>query len=651
MPLTPRFELSQTEDEVLITIFVPTIRVGNIEVLVENDNPQQNSESDDDDDDVITTTRATTTTTKTTTSSTFHFHAAPYFLKLRFAPYQFSEAVGADSVGNIPASYDPSTQQIVVRLAKAEPGKFWTHLDMMARLVQPKEIPKQWLHAVTPDEKRGTDRAIHDEDEAIFVEDTAPTGTSSDHHHHYFGYGFGGIFQNIFTDYCRGGLAQEMLQLPSNPETTAPLDRRRMRQEREMKDFDEERYLGDSSISTDDYMYPMVVEYVPFWRAEKSTFNSLSNQMEHMTINDVWTSSMTSFTSDEKLQLASIPYPLIPKAILDFSESSTFWPGLLDLLIPFVYDHLTTMGDPTVESAWTITTLSCSLSWLDPPSLPPPSSSASSSTTTTTSGVYDAVVQVTRRMLIYPYWRNFDFCHLVLQETLSLVTTGGIHAVVKALLKLRTILEKSESYYVGNKIFVDPFLYGIQQAAMIPASVMESLKQVMLNDDALSILKSALHLDLDRIEQRQTLQLCETENDDDNEGPSTTSSDSESCCTDRDDDSDDDSRDASSSSDCSDRVSNTSTSRELLGDVVDTKKDATGTSSSPPPAIDENKLVLLDSIVGMGENSILSVINSAAGHGTEEPTTSDGNERQHIDDPRTPHLEGTRAKLLIQEIS
>ena len=32
----------------------------------------------------------------------------------------------------------------------------------------------------------------------------------------------------------------------------------------------------------------------------------------------------------------------------------------------YAYDHRTTSGDPTVESAWTICTLSAALSWLDP---------------------------------------------------------------------------------------------------------------------------------------------------------------------------------------------------------------------------------------------------------------------------------------------
>ena len=635
----------------MIKIFVPTIRVGNIEVLVENDTPQESAESDDDNDDDDND-DITTTDPKRTTSSTFHFHATPYFLKLRFAPYQFSEAAGDDSVGNIPALYDPSTQQVVVRLAKAEPGTFWTNLDMTARLLQPKKIPKQWLHAVTTNDERGADHISHDDDddddETPTVEGVATPATSDGQN---FGYGFGGIFQNIFTDYCRGGLAQEMLQLPTNPERTAPHDRRAMRHEKEMEDFDEGRYLGDLFISTEDYMYPMVMEYVPFWRADKTNSASLLNQMGHLTINDVGNASssssssspLSSFTSDERLQLASIPYPLLPKARLDFRNSSTFWPGLLDLLIPFVYDHLTTMGDPSVESAWTIATLSCSLSWLDSPFLSPPSPPSSSSSTTTsiitTNHIYDTIVQVTRRMLIYPYWRNFEFCHHVLQETLSLLTSGGIHAVVKALLRIRTILDKSESYYVGNKIFVDPFLYCIQQTAMIPVSVIEGLKDVLLKEDGTSILKSALHLDLDRIEGQEN--AC----------------DSESCSTDHEDDDEEE--------DGEDDSSNSNSSSSSCSDIEDQqegmKEESKGNNSNPAPAFDKsnqgdappNPLVLLDSIVGTGGNSMLSVINRHAivDDGGDQPATAEGNIEEPIEVHPTPLPEGTQRKPLIQEIS
>lgn len=40
------------------------------------------------------------------------------------------------------------------------------------------------------------------------------------------------------------------------------------------------------------------------------------------------------------------------------------WLSLVDIVYAFCYNHRTTQGDNTVESAWTINKLSATLSWL-----------------------------------------------------------------------------------------------------------------------------------------------------------------------------------------------------------------------------------------------------------------------------------------------
>jgi SHQ1 protein len=74
------------------------------------------------------------------------------------------------------------------------------------------------------------------------------------------------------------------------------------------------------------------------------------------------------------------------------------------------------------------------------------------------------VMASTRRMLVYPYWRNWEFCAHVWNHTLHLVRSGR-HRLIQALLRIRNILEKSESHYLGNKLFVDPYLYWMQNDA------------------------------------------------------------------------------------------------------------------------------------------------------------------------------------------
>mmetsp|Transcript_30701 Transcript_30701/g.73656 ORF Transcript_30701/g.73656 Transcript_30701/m.73656 type:complete len:570 (+) Transcript_30701:65-1774(+) len=432
MPLVPHFELSQTSSEVIVLVFVKTIRLESIEVLLDDE-------------------------------SVLHFHAHPYSLTLNFAPHQFD----AEAQGIVSAQYDPSIQTIRIPIMKADKGETWPNLDMTARLMRPKEIPKQWLHAVVDSTENDNEQADMTNDKNS-GNDVTPTDAATDTiktiPSSTYGYGFGNLFQNIFTDYCRSGIAQEMLSL-ADPENTEPSERKSQRMDQEQEDFDPDRYDYDIQ---DDYLYEMVMGFVPFWKeAKKDTTNNanterpsaddLAESLEtKLSIADkAQPTSNSPFTADEKLQLSTIPYPLIPDHILrnasllsseNGSESSLLWSGLLDLLIPFVYDHLMTMGDPTVESAWTITKLSCSLSWLDPPKT-----------------IQEALIGTTRRMLIYPYWRNLDYGVTVWEHLLSILeSSDGLHAVIKCLLQLRSILEKSEFYYAGNKVFVDPYLYWVQ---------------------------------------------------------------------------------------------------------------------------------------------------------------------------------------------
>jgi protein SHQ1 len=485
MPLTPQFELSQSDTEVIVTVFVPTIRITNIEVLLED--------------------------------STLHFYASPYLLKLNFAPHEFAP----DAEGIVSAHYIPSTQTVRIPLVKAERGVEWPHLDLTARLLRPQEIPKQWLHSVETETEtpllHQPDMSTKTTEHKTDSESTADYDSSAI----VFGYGFGNIFQNIFSDYCRGGLAHEMLQLP-DPENTSPEQRRKQRLEKEDTTFDPDRYLQDLHIE-EDYMYPMVMDFVPFWnqrdteadmpheanigdrdkpdnqkadshKADSHKANGPSDDPDlaqklqkqlNLNLNPNSPSTVNhnqAFTSDEKLQLSTIPYPLIPRRLL--CNHCSLWCGLLDLLVPFVYDHLMTLGDPTVESAWTITTLSNSLSWLDPPET-----------------VNDAVISLSRRMLIYPYWRNWEFVTNVWKHTLCILKQG-IHSAIKSLLQVRNILEKSESYYVGNKLFVDPYLYWIQQQQYEDSTfLVEGLHQVLRETE-----KVKVELGLDLIQYESMLE-------------------------------------------------------------------------------------------------------------------------------------------------
>jgi len=281
------------------------------------------------------------------------------------------------------------------------------------------------------------------------------------------------MFRNIFTDYCRSGLAEEMLMLRQiNPESSTIEERRVERHSKEEADFDFDRYFTDLELTEDDYLYPMVMAYQPWWRRNRKKNNSKDDDADgtelatdfdtklHVTKavaataaapeddnddNNNSNNTGSLFTDAETLLLSTIPYPLLTHSSTTNNKYEC-WCGLLEIVVAYVYDHLTTMSDSTVESSWTISTLTTGLSYLESPT-----------------SIEEVLHSFLRRVAIYPYWRNIEeFGLYVIQETVEMLHTHGIPGIMKCLLHTRIIFEKSECYYLNNKLYVDPYLYWIQ---------------------------------------------------------------------------------------------------------------------------------------------------------------------------------------------
>lgn len=442
MPITPRFEISQTLSDVTIEISVPSTRVSSdsIEVLLEDDR-------------------------------VLHFFSAPYLLKLAFEN-NFQENAHEEC-----AKYDPAKATITLTLSKQEPVE-WPRLDLTARLLQPKPVNARWLKEVVGGQEETTDAAgedDNDDDNDISATENDASDLLRPMTNMGDGYGFANMFQNIFVDYCREGLAQEMLQL-ENPEGTNQQDRQTQRREKEEEDFDADRYLGDFHIEEDDcYLFSMAMSFEPHWRRGGDE-SSLSRNMQQLQVTSEASESPSKeapfFNSDEQLLLATLPYPLLPK--IDDEKKSSLYCGLLDLLFAHVYDHLLTQGDPTVESAWTISTLSYSLSWFD-----------------SLDKVDQVIFSSLRRTLIYPYIRNLDFGKYIWKQVSEIVSDQ--RSVIRCVLQIRNTLEKSESYYLGNKLYIDPYLAWLQQVQTFPS---EQLSKEILATIQLCNINETLDLNL-----------------------------------------------------------------------------------------------------------------------------------------------------------
>lgn len=123
------------------------------------------------------------------------------------------------------------------------------------------------------------------------------------------------------------------------PDTTPQSERKKLREKREISDFNEEHYLAD-------LMQPDCIEpYISF-----------------ITEWDTLKKENVSFNETEIDLLKELPNK---EYLLNNEETHKLLLSLVDILFASCYNHRTTLGENTVESSWTINKLSSTLSWFD----------------------------------------------------------------------------------------------------------------------------------------------------------------------------------------------------------------------------------------------------------------------------------------------
>jgi SHQ1 protein len=337
-------------------------------------------------------------------------------------------------------------------------------------------------------------------------------------------YGFGRMFWGVFSDFNRDGLAKEMLEGPwtneedsghlaetldlcdvgTITESSRPLSlattrsrvyaqRRKDRLRFENEAFNVDRYLAD--LQLDDYLPTRHGEGHVDDREGDALYANAMTMRPHWVTTTPNDSQDAFFTTAERFTLMSIPYPILSASIPRFMGASPSWDiessvqsellywkhqclcvGLLDILFAYVYDHLLNDGEATVESAWTISKLSAGLSWLDDwledddendrtgregecPTQCDPSDHQQKALALTR----QVVVSSTRRALIFPYIRTVRLAkHVWHQVALLLRLEESVRMVIRCLLQIRYILQSSDVHYLGNKLFIDPYLAWLQ---------------------------------------------------------------------------------------------------------------------------------------------------------------------------------------------
>lgn len=447
-----------------------------------------------------------------TDESVLHFSSSPYLLVLNFAPHCFAEQ--ADEAC---AKYEISTKELVLRLKKAKEDDIWENLHLLGKLVAPKgqqTTSEPWLQKVVSsieDNNNGNDD--------IPIEDTT---SSLD------GYGFMRMFRNIYET-----LAKEeatWLEVPWDPSETRE-ERRDKRRNLEKESFDQDRYLQDLDV-TDDYIYQSAISYQPFWN------ESIEQQLESLSIQP----SAQRFSDEEQQDLLSTPYPILPETV-NFPSRSLLL-GLLDILFAYVYDHLTTDGEATVESAWTVTKLSAALSCLED----------------WNDDTLDRVmISSCRRTLLYPYLRNADLACLCWRHVSQFLP--NINHVVRILLQIRKILLKTDQYhYLSNQVWIDPYLAWIQKESdrlagdliALSRNIQEQLSNWKEDPDSF---KESLDLGLTELEE--SMNLPEQSEEDSSSDSDITSSEEE------------DSLEDNSNDDDSSKITRESASKETSDALLD----------------------------------------------------------------------------------
>ena len=205
--ITPRFQLSQDENFLFITIHAPFSRVSDADIYM--------------------------------ASSDFRFHSNPYYLRLNLP----GEIVENDDAK---AHFDADTNEFKITCPKVVKGEHFQGLDMLTSLLQPKGKREIDTGIEVLDETDGDEDHGEEADFDWFVEQklepelseetlTCSSGTVSC-------YGFGLKHSSVFSK-----LTEELHHVVDvkNPDTTSLAECRTQRLEQEKKEFNPEHYLGD----------------------------------------------------------------------------------------------------------------------------------------------------------------------------------------------------------------------------------------------------------------------------------------------------------------------------------------------------------------------------------------------------------------------
>ncbi|RKO90537.1 SHQ1 protein-domain-containing protein [Blyttiomyces helicus] len=348
--------------------------------------------------------------------------------------------------GREKATYDVASGEITVLLPKATPGLHFPDLDLLTKLMATKggPVPEpgagvrgpliQEMDAPAEGGADGMRVEDSDDEEEEFNWETPQslpkslTGAR---------YGFNNAYSGFSAHVTE--LAKDVLDI-TDVDTSTPETRRQDRIEREEMKFDEDYYMGD--FMNDEEIMRLRKFKPATWTALKKIQKARLNEPALKPLPEESSNPSVAFTEKELEQMRKLPN----KSFLIDDERSIYL-GLVDIIFAYCYNHRTTEGENTVESAWTICKLSSTLSALE-----------------TFSTLRETLTAGARRALCYPLYRHFGLVERVIEDV-AVVFKLGRRALLRALLEVKELVEKDEACYVLGKLYLEDYCVWVQKAS------------------------------------------------------------------------------------------------------------------------------------------------------------------------------------------
>jgi len=303
--LTPRFNLTQNDEFLIVTIYAPFTHIDQTEIFMD--------ETD------------------------FRFYSKPYYLRLHL-PGSVTESDKANG------HWDSESNSFVVKCPKVNVGETFEGLDMLTQLLLPKGLTQVKNNVEIIEECGSQDQ---EDEEAIdwyyeqnLEDEQVKMSIGGD------GYGFGLRHTNVYTS-----LMSEFSEIIDikDPDGLSQSERDEFRYSNEVSDFSSDHYLCDLYESVEeikeclDYRHP---------------FSSCMPDLHSTSVN--LSHPCLKFNDREQEQLLSLPSKgfTVPSNLRNVVHL-----GLADILFGYYYSARV-LGEDSVELGWSCAKLSSTLSCL-----------------------------------------------------------------------------------------------------------------------------------------------------------------------------------------------------------------------------------------------------------------------------------------------